>query len=114
MAKDRTQYFLIHEPFDDTLRFTDGFYRISSKIECRKCGHSFMQTLKCDRFRSPIGITLHARKPDPSDEKVMSSFFIKSHDHGIGNPRLHERGCPVAKMPMAKHILASMGTCGRA
>lgn len=110
MAKDLSDYYRIYTPFHVPLRFcADGYYRLTAKAECRKCGRSFMQILRCHRYRSPLGIIAMTRKPDPNEEKVMTSFMLRACEHGIGNPRVHTKGCSVGSMKKSgKVLLAGM------
>lgn len=102
MAKDLSDYYAIHTPTDVPLGFcSDGYYRLAAKAECRKCGQSFVQIIRCHRYRdeSPVSITQMTKKPDPNDAQVMTSFMVKACNNGVGNPKVHMRGCSIGSIP---------------
>lgn len=91
-----SEYYRIYTPIDVPLGFCrDGYYRLAARAECKKCGRGFVQILRGDRFRNALGIELANRKPDPHDEKVMTQLMLAVCNHGVGDPRLHRRGCEV-------------------
>ena len=101
------------DPINLPLRFSsDGFYRVAADMQCKKCGQRFVQVLRCHRYATELQIVTGAPRPNPSDVKIVTTLLLKAHDHGVGNKKLHSRGCPVAKMPSGKHILAGVGDEG--
>lgn len=94
-----SDYYKIYTPMDVPLVFcTDGYYRLAAKAECKGCGQGFIQVLRCDRFRSEVGIELSTPKPDPNNELVMATFMVKVCEHGVGARKLHKKGCWVGEV----------------
>jgi hypothetical protein len=98
-----SEYYKVFTPKEVPLEFcSDGFYRLAADAECVKCGFSFPQVLRCDRFRTGMGIIIpDAAKPDPSAERVMTSFMLAVCKNGLGKPHLHKKGCPHADPSLA-------------
>ena len=96
-----SEYYVIRQtPIDVPLRFNnDGYFRITSKAECKKCGRGFMQVLRCHRYRSDFGVLMvGVKRPDPNDERVETSFMLAVLNHGVGKPELHKRGCEIGRI----------------
>ena len=101
----------IHTPHDVPLRFhRDGYLRLAAKVECVKCGKGFMQIIRCHRYLNEIGMLIPARRPNPNDERIMTSFMLAACRNGVGKARAHMAGCPVADMPQGKFLLGDVTT----
>ena len=107
MIGDHNEYYELGTPRHAPLRFcVDGFYRLAAKATCRCCGRAFMQVLRCHRMRpAEVHGLVPMMRPDPSDEQIITTMMLKACEHGVGNPRLHSRGCRVGAVrrtgPMA-------------
>ena len=89
MSKDLSEFYKIYTPIEVPIRFCkDGYYRLAAKAECVKCGRSFPQVVRCSRMVEvpafPLAPARLAPRPDPNDEKVISTFMLNACDHGVG------------------------------
>lgn len=91
-----SDYYRIYTPQEVPLAFcADGYYRLAADVECVKCKKGYVQIIRCDRFRSEMGIEMpNAPRPNPSDERVMTSFMLAACKNGVGEPGHHTKDCP--------------------
>lgn len=78
------EFYGIYTPYLKPLRFSDQYYRIGAKVECRKCGVSKVQILRMPRFRSSLIMAAPLPMPDLSDEKIITSFMVRACDNLVG------------------------------
>ncbi len=83
--KDANEFYSMSTPVDVPLFFCkDGYYRLAADMTCKGCGKRFPQVVRCDRFRTPAGIEMKVRMPDPLDEVVVAKIMLSACDHGVG------------------------------
>ena len=108
LGKDWNEFYLIHEPVPVPLQFGGkSFTRLAAKCECRKCGRSFIEVLRLHNVHTDIVTEIAYRKPDMSDEKIMTSFMVMACENGVGcwktcRPWKHVKVC---QMPSRRLIL---------
>ena len=116
--RDRTDNYIIGDPYPVPLVFKDGWLRVASRTECRKCGKVVICILRTHRYRSELadyGIVLASKAKDPSYEKIMSSMAVRTEERRTGVKEMHHPGCEVGKVKRTGNMmLNSMTTRGRA
>lgn len=63
---------------------TDSWYRLAAKVECVKCGQHKTQIIRTPRFRSSMIMSAPLPMPDPSAEKIMTTFMVRACDNLVG------------------------------
>ena len=110
VGRDYNEFYRLTTPIPTPLPF-GGFYRLACNAICQKCGRSFIQVLRVHKTHIPSFLSLDKEvlvKPNPSDEKIMTSLMIRACDNGIGcfkpcRPWKHVKVC---QLPSKRLLLA--------
>lgn len=98
--RDYNDWYTMSDPVMVPLRFASkSFYRVAADMTCRKCGRRFVQVGRVPLMSDMNGhSSILVRREKLTDEQIVTCLMIKACEHGVGNPKLHEAGCPVGKV----------------